>query len=319
MPRKMRIHYRGAMYHVMLRGNFKNIIFKTENDRLHLYKLFDVSTKKYGYSIHLFCLMDNHIHIVVEVDHIPLRKIIQSISATYARYFNRSLNRIGHLFQGRYRAKLISNDKYLLELCYYIHQNPKSAKMVDNLDNYLWSSHLAYLGYEKYEWLKIDHVMELIKKSVNAEKNHYQLFISQRDSYYSQPVFCTFDEENGLTILDSVVNKISKTNLLDFKHIGLSRLAILVCQYLNVALIDVQSDKRCKELVIARNLITYVAHYRSRHFLCDIAYYLNRNPDTLSRTLNRFLMDLESKKSVIRLIRAVECYVEEMVGNDPTM
>src|ERR1700735_24958 len=86
MPRKKRTHYFEAMYHVMLRGNYRQIIFNDDNDRLYFYSLLKKVTEKFNCKIHLFCLMTNHIHLVIEINHVPLWKIVQSFASSYARY-----------------------------------------------------------------------------------------------------------------------------------------------------------------------------------------------------------------------------------------
>ena len=110
MPRRTRTHYFEAMYHVMLRGNYRQIIFNDDNDRLYFYSLLKQVTEKFNCKIHLFCLMTNHIHLVIEINHVPLWKIIQSFASSYARYINKKNKQSGHLFQGRYKAKLIQDD-----------------------------------------------------------------------------------------------------------------------------------------------------------------------------------------------------------------
>ena len=124
MVRKTRIHYFGAVYHVILRGNGGQDIFYSQEDRYRLYLLLQEGIERFGHRIHAFCLMTNHLHIVVQVGDIALSKIFQNVSFRYTRYINKKQNRIGHLFQGRYKALLIDADTYLLELVRYIHNNP---------------------------------------------------------------------------------------------------------------------------------------------------------------------------------------------------
>ncbi|MCK5231162.1 MAG: transposase, partial [Desulfobulbaceae bacterium] len=130
MARKPRIHYPGAVYHVILRGNGGQDIFYSQEDRYRLYLLLQEGIERFGHRIHAFCLMTNHLHIVVQVGDIALSKIFQNVSFRYTRYINKKQNRIGHLFQGRYKALLIDPDSYLLELVRYIHNNPLRTGMV---------------------------------------------------------------------------------------------------------------------------------------------------------------------------------------------
>jgi REP element-mobilizing transposase RayT len=146
MARKQRIHYPGALYHVILRGNARQDIFFDDGDRSRFILLLQEAVEKFGFRIHAYCLMTNHVHLAVQVGVTPLSRIMQNLSLRYTTWINRRLNRSGHLFQGRYKAVLIDADSFLLELVAYIHLNPVRAGMVATPENYHWSSHCAYLA-----------------------------------------------------------------------------------------------------------------------------------------------------------------------------
>jgi len=131
----------------MLRGNGGQNVFYSPADRIQLYLLLQEGIERFVHRIHAFCLMINHIHLVIQVGEVPLSKIIQNISFRYTRYINGRMKRIGHLFQGRYKAILIDADSYLLELVRYIHNNPLRVGLAQAPEQYQWSSHQAY-GYD---------------------------------------------------------------------------------------------------------------------------------------------------------------------------
>ncbi|MBU0675034.1 MAG: transposase, partial [Proteobacteria bacterium] len=112
MARKPRIHYPGAFYHVMLRGNGGQNIFYSTADRSRFCLLMQEGVERYRHRIHAYCLMSNHVHLIIEVGTIPLSRIIQNLSFRYTRYINTKKKRIGHLFQGRYKSLLIDGDSY---------------------------------------------------------------------------------------------------------------------------------------------------------------------------------------------------------------
>lgn len=153
MARKPRIHFPGAFYHVILRGNARQDIFFEEKDRYRCYLLMQEGTERYRHRIHAFCLMTNHIHLLVQVADVPLARIMQNLSFRYTRWANWRQGKSGHLFQGRYKAVLIDADEYLLELVRYIHLNPVRAAMAKDPFDYQWSSHRAYCGKETIPWL----------------------------------------------------------------------------------------------------------------------------------------------------------------------
>lgn len=144
MPRKPRIEFQGALYHVIARGNHRQNIFFDDNDRNRYLSTIEKSKSKFNFSIYAFVLMSNHVHLLIETSTIPLSKIMQSLHTSYTQYFNLKHNKSGHLFQGRYKAILCQKDSYLLQLVRYIHQNPIRAKIVESPDDYQWSSHHAY-------------------------------------------------------------------------------------------------------------------------------------------------------------------------------
>ena len=146
MARKPRLHLPGGLYHVMLRGNGGQAIFFSDADRYHLYLLLQEGVERFGHRIHGFCAMTNHLHLAVQVAKAPLSKIMQNLSFRYTRWINQRQRRVGHLFQGRYKAILVDADSYLLELVRYIHLNPVRTGLVKDPLDYPWSGHRAYLG-----------------------------------------------------------------------------------------------------------------------------------------------------------------------------
>lgn len=144
MPRKPRLHYEGALYHVMVRGNNKSYIFENDNDKLEYLKRIKKYKEKYKSKVYAYVVMDNHAHLLIEVSQTPLSKIMQLIQQTFSQYYNKKYNRTGHVFEQRYKAILCNKDEYLLALIRYIHNNPEKSDISDI--NYKWSSHQEYVG-----------------------------------------------------------------------------------------------------------------------------------------------------------------------------
>ncbi|WP_432404137.1 transposase [Wukongibacter sp. M2B1] len=119
MPRKPRVHYEGALYHVIVRGNNKRCIFDIDNDKLEYLKRVKKYKEKYEGKLYAYVIMDNHAHLLIEVLRTPLSKIMQLIQQTYTQYYNKKYDRTGHVFEQRYKAILCNRDEYLLELIRY--------------------------------------------------------------------------------------------------------------------------------------------------------------------------------------------------------
>ena len=146
MARKPRVHYPGALYHVISRGNQRQTIFRADADRRRYLELLEHYRARYQFQLRAYVLMNNHVHLLMEVGKHPLAKIMQGLQQSYTLYFNRKYKLVGHLFQGRYKDILCDRDTYLLELVRYIHLNPVRSKMVSDPGEYVWSSHRDYLN-----------------------------------------------------------------------------------------------------------------------------------------------------------------------------
>ena len=149
MGRPPRIHFKGAFYHVMGRGNAGQALFVDVATNRRFLALLATGAKRLGMRIHAYCLMTNHYHLLVEVDDAPLSQLMHVVQSRFARYRHWRTKGDGHVFQGRYHAILCKDDAYLLTVLRYIHLNPVRARLVDRAREWPWSSHNAYLAHEK--------------------------------------------------------------------------------------------------------------------------------------------------------------------------
>jgi len=134
-----------AIYHIVQRGNNKQVIFRDENDyRQFLYSLSKCSYK-YPFELYHYCLMPNHIHLLIRI---PKKedasRLMQALLQSFRFYYQKKYGYVGYLFQGRYRSKLIGQNSYLLECARYIERNPVRSGLVDNPEHYRWSSCRSY-------------------------------------------------------------------------------------------------------------------------------------------------------------------------------
>lgn len=148
MPRKLRYHSISKTYHVIFKGIDSQNIFYNNQDRKFFLKQLSITKKQFEYQMYAYCLMDNHVHMVIRVADELLSKSMQNILIRYAQYFNKKYKRTGPLFQDRFKSKKVENQKYLLDVCRYVHRNPENAGIA-RTENYEWSSYKEYLGKEK--------------------------------------------------------------------------------------------------------------------------------------------------------------------------
>ena len=178
MARPLRLEYDGALYHVTSRGNEKKPIFRDEIDRNIFLDILNTVNRRYNWICHAYCLMNNHYHIVIETPDGNLSKGMRQLNGVYTQAFNKRHHRVGHIFQGRYKAILIQKDSHLLEVCRYVVLNPVRAKAVKNPEQWEWSSYRATAGLEKsHSCLTADWVLSQFGSKTGLARQRYKEFV----------------------------------------------------------------------------------------------------------------------------------------------
>ena len=149
MARPLRIEYPGAVYHVTSRGDERKAIFGDDCDRESFLNSLHKVVKRYNWLCHAYCLMGNHYHLIIETPDGNLSLGMRQLNGVYTQLFNKRHDRVGHLFQGRYKAILVQKDSHLQETCRYVVLNPVRAQMVEKPDQWIWSSYSATTGQSK--------------------------------------------------------------------------------------------------------------------------------------------------------------------------
>lgn len=178
MARPLRIEYEGAVYHITSRGNEKKPIFKDEKDRDIFLDILNEVNKRYNWICHAYCLMNNHYHLIIETPDGNLSKGMRQLNGVYTQIFNRRHHRVGHIFQGRYKAILIQKESHLLEVCRYVVLNPVRAKAVKHPEQWRWSSYRATAGLEKpHPCLTTDWILGQFSSQKGSARRRYREFI----------------------------------------------------------------------------------------------------------------------------------------------
>jgi putative transposase len=145
MPRGPRLIYKNAIVNIVSRGNNKRIIFKKDKDFKYFKMLLLKYKKRYGFKLYHYCLMRNHVHLLLEViEPAALAKTMQGVQLSYYHYFRKRYGYVGRFWQGRFCSKLIKNSNYLLTAGLYIERNPLKAGLVNHPSEYKWSSYNIY-------------------------------------------------------------------------------------------------------------------------------------------------------------------------------
>ncbi|MBC2581954.1 transposase [Clostridium sp. DJ247] len=169
MVRKKLMWYQGAVYHITTRGNHRNDIYRDGEDYLVYLTILKEALEKYNGILYCYCLMTNHVHLIIETGGFKVSEIMRRVNLFYTKYFNNKYNLIGHLFQGRYFAELIENDRYILEASRYVHLNPLRANMVAKPEEYEWSSYSMIIGLNKENLIDSKKILSYFKVENNRE------------------------------------------------------------------------------------------------------------------------------------------------------
>ena len=145
MPRQAREISPTGYYHIMMRGINRDYIYQSMQDKAYFVKLLgeDVLLELAAY-----CLMDNHVHLVLQTQHKDLSVALRKLNVKYAMHYNYTQDRVGHVFQNRYRSEVVADDRYLAQVIRYVHNNPVKAALVTDARQYRWSSYNEYCGSE---------------------------------------------------------------------------------------------------------------------------------------------------------------------------
>ncbi len=201
MPRPLRLEYENAFHHVMNRGRNKQAIFHNGDYFEAFLETLKEASERYDAIIHAYCLMTNHYHLLIETPKANLSQIMQHINGKYTQWHNRKRGKDGTLFRGRYKSVLVDEDSYLLQLSRYIHRNPLEVKrkMVEELEDYSWSSYPAYINKARApSWLYREKTYQMLD-----HKHRYRGYVDYVQKGVDEDIKRFYSKNNILGVLGS--------------------------------------------------------------------------------------------------------------------
>jgi len=185
MPRTPRVLLDGGYYHILTRGNDRRKLFRYRQDYVYFLKIIRRYLVKFRVEILHYCLMPNHIHLLIQVRvSKDLPKFMQAVLQVYAGYFRKKYNSVGFIFQNRYKSCLIEKDSYLLECGRYIERNPLRAKITHSLFDYAWSSFAFYANGKSNDIITtVDPLYLELSKTEEQRQQRYQEYILEERPY----------------------------------------------------------------------------------------------------------------------------------------
>jgi REP element-mobilizing transposase RayT len=306
MARRPRLFAPGLLYHVIVRGNQRRKTFLNDGDYEAYLTRLGHYRRRYDYTIHAYCLMPNHVHLLVESSREPLAKFMQGLQQSYSQYFNLHHRKSGHVFQGRYKAIVCDKDEYLLQLIRYIHLNPVRAGMVKEPEKYLYSGHQAYLQGKASETIDPSKVL-----SVMGGRARYRAFVSggmmdgHREEYYEVSDQRFLGAEGfGEKLQDEHEEARPK------KRRPLEKMVQELSQLLAVQPQVLRSADRSWGVSQARTKIAYILVRRQGYALGEVARYFARDAATIGTLIGRLTGRMEEDERMRREIETLTKKVE---------
>ncbi|MDO0821693.1 transposase [Desulfosporosinus nitroreducens] len=177
MPRLARKKSDTGVYHIMLRGINKQNLFEDNEDRQRFIDTIEHYKLVSNYIVYGYCLMNNHIHLLLRETNEPISNAIKRISSSYVYWYNQKYERCGHLFQERFRSEVVETDAYFLTVLRYIHQNPIKAGIINDIKQFRWSSYQDYLETPRVS--DINFALDLLSDNRVEAKELFRIFTNE--------------------------------------------------------------------------------------------------------------------------------------------
>lgn len=287
MARRPRIHFTGALYHVISRGNRKQGIFRDEKDFKRFLSYLSYSKTRFYFRLYAYALMQNHVHLLLEVQRIPLSRIMQSLLFRYTQYFNRRYEEVGHLFQGRYKAIVCDKDAYLLELVRYIHLNPVRAGVVKAPEDYVWTGHLSYIAQRGENLIDADFVLDQFGNDRTSARRKYRRFVWEGIAVGHEKKYYQVKDQRYLG-QDAFVDRIETVAMEPQNwvyEIPLEMISREVARAIGCGEDELYSTRRARRGSHGRGIVAYLARRISRYTVREIADHFRRSSVTVSEAI----------------------------------
>ena len=318
MSRPLRIEYPDAWYHVMNRGGRYEAIFEDKNDYSAFIELLQEAIDIFHIKVAAFCLMQNHYHLLIQTPEGNISRSMRHINGVYTQRFNKIHGYDGHLFRGRYKAILIDADSYLMQVMRYIHRNPITAGLSENL-NYAWSSHKAYLcDSKKWSWVSSDKIFKMLSGSKAMQKIVYRDFVNEPDN----DDFSSIYKKRKIPAIlgsESFLKLIKNNYFIKKKHIEVPESQLLapepdkimsvVCEKYKISISDLRVSIR-GQLNEPRNVAIYLMRYLRGDTLSAICKEFGLKKDSsagsiVDRVKKQVLKDKQFRNKVERIKKSI--------------
>ena len=302
MARPPRLEVPGGLYHVIVRGNERKAVFRDDADRSKYMERLAGYRDKFGFQLLAYCLMDNHVHLAIETGKVPLSRIMAGQQSSYTQYFNWRHERVGHLFQGRYKAFLVEEDPYALALIRYIHENPVKAGIVEKPEQYAWSSDRYYRKGKGPVWLDIDRVLRMLGRSRSAAVRSYRRLMREEiEEPYEDVLTWGGAVKGDEAFADRVLQSIGEPAVVP-RGLTIERIVKMVAREAGLDPGRMRGPSRERDVSRGRQMTTWLAREVGRISVAQSAKYFGRSGGAMLAGVNRLEEQLASDASLRRAL-----------------
>ena len=305
MARPLRIEYPGAVYHVICRGNNRQAIFRDDQDRKRYLEKLSLYCQEKKVDLMAYCLMSNHVHVLLETPEGNLSKMMQALQTSYTLYFNRRHGRTGHVFEQRYKAMLVDKDNYLLQVSRYIHLNAVEAKLAERPQDYRWSSYGSYLKGKGIAGSKAESVLDYFTGSKSRRVEQYREFVEGKRGErvrnlapeVRKQIFIGDEEFEGV-----VQRKMERTSGREVRP-TLKRIVQAVSEVTGKNEAEMRGRQRSEDIKRCRELVCYLGRRHGEVGLEELRRFLQvRELSTASHAVRRAEARLGQESGFRRLL-----------------
>ncbi|WBW99094.1 transposase [Oceanirhabdus sp. W0125-5] len=301
MPRKARQKSYNAIYHIMARSITEVDLYKDNEDKEVYLSYIKKYQKLYRFKVYAYCLMDNHVHIMIDANGSDISRVMHGINSSYVRYFNKKHKRHGHLFQDRFKSKMVLDNKYLCALSLYIHNNPIDIpKYKDSPEKYYFSSLAVYFGERKdpfgliQDWFLMSFFGDTLRR---ARKKYSRLIFKYENKKVEEKINFKHEETEYRSGRNTLVRNFKPEDIIEFIA---SKLKI---SELNIHLKHRREYIEAKAIIVL--LMRSLCNYRCTD-ICNVLGNISQVRVSELSSLGIKLMDNKKYKEIVE--EFIECY-----------
>jgi REP element-mobilizing transposase RayT len=308
MARPIRIEYPGAVYHVICRGNNRQGIYRDDEDRRRYLEKLSYYCQDKKVDLLAYCLMSNHVHLLLETPQGNLSKMMQAFQTSYTVYFNKRHGRTGHVFEQRYKAMLVEKDNYLLQVSRYIHLNAMSAKLAERAQDYRWCSYGSYLKGRGIPGLKTETVLGQLNGSKTRQLQQYREYVEggQEERLKNPAPEVRQQIYVGGEEFIEATQKRGKTLPTTERRYSLQRIINSVSAVTGIGETEMRQRQRGEAIKASREMLCYVARHHGQVRMSELAKLLQvKESSTPSHAVRRAEERLKVEANFRRLLDQV--------------